>query len=301
MIYISLTTVPDRMNFEQSSRQNLVSLLTQNTDKKYKVLYNVPFKYTARLADNIGRLPQNTDKGDEIQIPQWVEELKKEYDHLIINRLKDYGPPTKIVGALQYTDKKDDTLIILDDDNLYHPDMLEYHLKKLEQYPDSAIAFRGDRLLQKRTWTDEEGNKKFTFAPMPDVFPLFYDHNIMITGHWHSVSYKRSFFEDDFLNEEFIFNNHWSDDILVGYYAYKHKKDIKCVAWDKETDWRVINTLGRNCNSFPVLDNLPFPDHTGCHVLRNITGTHVNDQVTYPEKWVKEMMDHYHLIIHQDG
>ena len=292
MIYISLTTVPDRMNFERSSKQNLISLLTQNTTKKYKVLYNVPFKYNGKLADTIGRLPQNSDQGESIKIPQWVKDLKKEYKHLIINRLKDYGPPTKIVGALQYTTQKNDTLIVVDDDNVYHPDMLEYHLKKLNQYPGSAIAFRGDRLYQKREWIDENKIKNYYFVSVPDIYPIYHDHNLMITGHWQSVSYKRSFFGEDFLDDDFLFNHHWSDDILVGYYAVKHKKDIKCVAWDKETDWRVINSAGRDCNSFPVLKNLPF-EEAGCHVLRNITGERVNDQVTYPDEWVKEMLNYY--------
>lgn len=300
MIYISLTTVPDRLNNQESAERNLISLLTQNTDKEYKVLYNVPDYYTGKLADNIGRLPNQSEVGDSITIPEWVYDLQKKYSHLVIKRGKDYGPPTKIVGALTETKNPDDILIILDDDNLYHPDMIEYHVKKLKEYPNAAIGFRGDRLFEKREWIDEEGKQCYCFYSVPDLYPIFSDKNMMITGHWHSVGYKRSFFGDDFLEEDFLFNNHWSDDILVGYYAVKHKKDIKCVAWDKETDWRLINYHGRDCNTFPVLESLPF-EESGCHELRHVTGVRVNDQQTYPESWVNEMVEYYKTQVHTNG
>jgi hypothetical protein len=299
MIYISLTTVPDRLNFEQSSRINLESLLNQKTDKEYKVLYNVPFKYTGKLSDEKGRLPQNTDGGEIVEIPEWINKLAQENNKLIINRLKDYGPPTKIVGALLYTNNPDDVLICCDDDQEYHEEMLEYHLSKLSQYPNCAIAFRGDRLYEKREWIENDV-KKYTFTQISDNFPVTHDVNLAITGHWHSVGYKRSFFKDDFLDEDFIFKNHWSDDIIMAYYVIKHKLEIKCVAWDKETDFRLVNTNGRPSNSFPVVKNLPF-HNAGCHVLRNITGTHVNDQATYPQDWVNQILDYYSGKIHIDG
>lgn len=294
MIYISLTTVPDRMNFEDSARINLTSLLNQKTDKEYKVLYNVPFKYTGRLSDSNGRLPQNTEDGEVIEIPEWVNKLAEENDRLVIHRTKDYGPPTKIVGGLLYTNNPDDILICCDDDQEYHEEMLEYHVYKRQQYPNAAIAFRGDRLHEKREWI-EDGQKKFMYLSMPDNFPVMYDVNLSITGHWHSVSYKRSLFGKDFLNEDFLFNYHWSDDIIVAYYFAKNNIEIKCVKWDKETDFRLVNYFGRSCNSFPVVRNLPF-HATGCHVLRNITGAHVNDQATYPQEWVHFILDHYSKI-----
>jgi hypothetical protein len=285
MIYISLTTVPDRMNFEYSSRINLLSLLNQKTDKEYKVLYNVPLVYRV--------------KGEEITIPEWVIELQNQNDKLIINRTKDYGPVTKIVGCLLHTTNPDDVLIVVDDDHEYHEEMLEYHLYKLNQYPNSAIAFRGDRLCEKREWT-EDGIQKYNFVQAVDNFPVKHDLNLAITGHWHSVGYKRSFFKDDFLDESFLLDNHWSDDIIIAYYVAKNKLEIKCVAWDKETDWRLVNYDGRPCNSFPVVNTLPF-NNAGCFVLRNITGTHINDQATYPQDWVNCILDYYSGKIHTNG
>ena len=44
MIYISLTTVPIRMQLWESSKQNLESLLNQNTTHDYKVVLNIPYR-----------------------------------------------------------------------------------------------------------------------------------------------------------------------------------------------------------------------------------------------------------------
>lgn len=299
MIYISLTTVPDRLNFETSARINIESLLNQKTNKEYKVIYNIPFKYTGKLSDNIGRLPTDSQDGELINIPDWVNELANRDSRLIINRVKDYGPVTKIVGALLYTNNPDDILIVCDDDQEYHNEMLEYHISKLNQYPNSAIAFRGDRLYEKREWI-EDNITKYSFFQIQDHFPVMYDVNLAITGHWHSVSYRRSFFKDDFLDENFIFNHHWSDDILVAYYVVKHNLEIKCVRWDKETDFRLINSEGRPCHSFPIVRNLPF-NSAGCHVLRHASGKLINDQATYPVEWVNEIINYYSNKIHSNG
>ena len=280
MIYISLTTVPNRMEFERSAKINLLSLLNQNTDKDYKVLYNVPLLYK--------------ENNEEIIIPEWVLELQKENDKLVLNRGEDYGPVTKIVGGVLYTNEPDDVLIVCDDDHEYHEDMLEYHVKKLDEYPNCAIAFRGDRLHEKREW-EEDGIKKHIFLHIGDNFPVKQDMNLAITGHWHSVSYKRSFFDDSFLDKDFLMNFHWSDDIIMAYYVAKKGYEIKCVAWDKETDFRLVNHFGRPCNSFPLKNTLPF-ESSGCHVLRNRTGEHVNDQATYPVEWVSFILDYYAKI-----
>lgn len=291
MIYISLTTVPDRMNFERSARINLLSLLTQNTEKEFRVLYNVPKKYVGKIADNTGLLPQSDELGEDVKIPDWIEKLTVDYPKLIVNRTKDYGPVTKIVGALLYTQNDDDIIIVCDDDHEYHPDMLEYHFKKQTQYKNCAIAFRGDRLCEKREWV-KNGKKHWLYVQTPEYYPVRVDQYLNITGHWHSVSYKRSFFKEDFLDEDFLFKNHWSDDILVAYYVVKHGLEIVCAAWDKETDFRLVNQYDRDCCSFPIVRTLPFLE-AGCFVLRTRSGKYTNDQATYPSDWVEKILNYY--------
>jgi len=257
-IYISLTTVPVRMEEWESSKQNLMSLLTQNTNKDYKVILNVPYNY------------KNNDNENYV-ISENLLKLAEENNKLIINRVtNDYGPVVKITGVLPVSKNDDDILIICDDDHVYHEDMLEYHLKKQEQYTNSAIAFRGDVPIEKREW-EEDGIKKYVLRTTHFYFPVKHDLRLLIPGHWHSVSYRRKFFKEDFLDEEFLSLSN-NDDILVGYYFKKNRIPIICATWDKETDYRPVNDYGRGSWSFPIKFPLPFPS-SGFDEFRKKSGS----------------------------
>ena len=245
MIYISLTTVPLRLSLWESFSKNIESLLSQKTNREYKVCLNIPIHY------------KNNDN-EEYILPQELLDLQSNHSKLIINRVtNDYGPVVKITGVLSVSNDPNDILIICDDDHVYHKDMLEYHLKKLNQFPKSAICFRGDVPIEKREW-EEDGIKKYILHPTHLLFPVKHDLQLKIPGHWHSVGYKRSYFEEDFLLDEFLSMSN-NDDILVGYYLKKKQIDIRCVVWESETDWRPVNCHGRPANSFPIVYSLPYP------------------------------------------
>jgi len=243
-IYISLTTVPLRMAFWESSEKNLKSLLNQNTTLDYKVILNVPYFY-------------KNNNNEEYQISDDLKKLSNENEKLIINRVeKDFGPIVKLTGVLPISTNDDDVLIICDDDHLYHEDMLEYHLKKQHEHPNSVIAFRGDNPVEIREWI-EDGIKKYTVKPTHFYFPVKKDSQLAVPGHWHSVSYRRGFFEDDFLNEEYHLASQ-NDDIAIGHYMKRKQIPIVCATWDKETDFRPVNDHGRSSFSFPIVQSLPF-------------------------------------------
>ena len=257
MIYISLTTVPVRMQLWESSKQNLLSLLNQNTSHDYKVVLNVPYRYK-----------NNND--EEYIISEELQQLANEYPKLIINRIEeDWGPVCKITGVLGISTYPNDILIVCDDDHVYHEDMLEYHLQKLNQFPTSATAFRGDIPIEKREWI-EDGVKKYCLKSTHLYFPVKNDLQLLIPGHWHSVGYRRNFFGEDFLSREFLLSS-TNDDTLVGYYFKKNQIDIRCVTWDKETDWRPVNDSGRGASSFPILYSLPYPN-SGFYEFRQLSG-----------------------------
>ena len=56
MIYLSLTTVPQRLTNWEVAKINLDSLLNQKTNKDYKVVLNIPFYYKNRDIEYV--LPQ---------------------------------------------------------------------------------------------------------------------------------------------------------------------------------------------------------------------------------------------------
>jgi hypothetical protein len=281
MVYISLTTVPVRMSFWNEFKQNLDSLLNQDTTSDYKVVLNVPYRYK-----------NNND--EEYIISENLLKYVEENPKLIINRVEDdFGPVVKLTGILLYSNNPDDILIVCDDDHVYHKDMLEYHLKKRNEYPNDAICFRGDTPVQKREWMENE-IKKYTLPTTHTYFPAKFDIQLNVPGHWHSVGYKRGFFSDDFLDKDFLTACD-NDDVLVGYYFRKYQRLITCVAWDRETDFRAVNSLGRSSHSFPIINPLLFPS-SGFNEFRAKSGDHMgrsqdfiwellnNHNTTYTEK-----------------
>jgi hypothetical protein len=280
MIYISLTTVPLRMAEWNSAKINLESLLNQKITHDYKVVLNIPYYYRVKnnepyvISDNLLKLAQDNPR-------------------LVINRVDiDNGPLTKILGVLNYSTNPEDILIVCDDDHCYHEDMLEYHLQKRAQYPNSIISFRGDIPIEKREWI-ENGIKKYALRSTHFYFPVKNDSQLAIPGHWHSVGYKRGFFADDFTSDE-ILNSSNNDDIVVGYYFKKKQIQIICATWDKETDWRAVNDLGRPSYTFPIKHDLPMPD-SGFNEFRKQSG----DGYGKSEGYTTELIHNYNIIYNE--
>lgn len=276
MIYISLTTVPARLKLWDSLVQNLKSLLEQKTDLDFKVVLNIPYIYKKN--------------NEPYVLPEELINLSQENPRLLINRVEDdKGPIVKILGCLDIASSGEDIIIVCDDDHVYHEEMLEYHYKKINEYSNSAIAFRGDLPVEKRCWV-EDGTKKFVLRPTHFLFPVQTDSRLVIPGHWHSVSYKRSFFKEDFFKEEFL-SGSINDDVLMGYYCKQNQISVICAKWDKEEDWRPVNQLGRGGYSFPIVYSLPYPE-SGFYEFRQVT----KDSQGRIEPFISNVIENYEVI-----
>ena len=109
---LSLTTIPSRVNYIE----NTIKSLVEQTLKPEKIILNIPKKYNFRFNSSI----QNLDN-----------KLSKYIDNIIINYIdNDYGPGTKLLGLLKSKiikiDSKDTYIVLVDDDLIYKPYMLEY-------------------------------------------------------------------------------------------------------------------------------------------------------------------------------
>jgi len=260
MIYISLTTVPLRLKYWDLFKQCLDGLLGQKTDKDYRIVLNIPYFYA--MKDN-----------EPYIIPDELIEFAKNTPKLIINREEvDYGPILKVIGGVKIATNPDDIIIALDDDYVYHEDMLEFHVKKLSQYSRHAICFTGDNGVDVRRWTDENGVKKYAYLGNSFYIPPLCDHYLLVPGHWHSVSYRRYYFKDDW--NEHVWKLSTGDDLVMGYYLKKNKLFAICTAWDKETDWRPVNHCGRWAISFPLVRDIFYPvtEDTAGHLIRRTFG-----------------------------
>ena len=270
-VFISLTTVPERLAFWQSVKLNLESLLNQNTTREYKVVLNVPFVYKNRDIEYV--------------IPKELTELAAANPKLIINRItSDRGPIEKVIGCFNIATDPEDTIIALDDDHFYHEDMLEYIMKKQEQYPYAVIGFRGDQILEKREFM-HNGLSKYVLLGTHAFFPLKKDYHGAVPGHWHSVTYKRKFIENDFFSETYL-GVAASDDHIISYYLLSKGIEYIMVAWDKEDNFIPVNdmplkdgkplTHGKPSHHFPIKYQLGFPDGTaGFAVFRKKSGDHL--------------------------
>jgi hypothetical protein len=127
-IYISLTTIPERIN---NIRTILDSLISQN-QKFEKILFNVP-NYSKRFKT-------------KYNIPNFLKDEKyKKYVKVIT--CEDYGPGTKLLGCLDYLDNlktnKEIYVIIIDDDRIIDKSLLTSLIRKQVENKNCIIANKG--------------------------------------------------------------------------------------------------------------------------------------------------------------
>jgi len=118
MIYISLSTIPDRLN---TINQSIESLINQ-TVKPDKIFVNIPYEYK--------RFKEKVSEKDIPAFPDIVE----------VTRCEDCGPGTKLLGSLNKV-KKDSLLILADDDQIYENYMIETFEKFYKKDPNNAYSF----------------------------------------------------------------------------------------------------------------------------------------------------------------
>lgn len=237
--YISLTTVPERIKNWNSFQENLKSLVNQKTLVDYQIILTIPEHYSI--------------KNEPYEIHSDLANFIENNPKIILNRKTvDYGPITKVIGALSISSDPNDTLIVCDDDHKYNEGMIDYHLKMQEKYNSKAvICFRGDIPAEKVLLNPDSDDKKYQLRPCHTYFPVREDFRLVIPGHWHSVSYKRGYFGEDFLDPNFL-SLADNDDLLIAYYFKKKGKPIICANWENETDYTPVNDNGRPAWSFPI-------------------------------------------------
>jgi len=119
MIYVSLTTIPNRL---KNINKSIESILKQ-TKKPDKIFINIPNKYK-RFNEIIN---QN-------EIPNFKDASVE------IIRSNDYGPGTKLLGAINKI-KKDSLLILIDDDHYYENYMIEKFYYYYSKAAENAYSF----------------------------------------------------------------------------------------------------------------------------------------------------------------
>lgn len=247
MVYVTLTTIPSRLNsrYPQDIKECLYSLLNQ-THKEYEIHLNIPskLKYT----------------GEEYNIPDWLIKLEQENEKLkVFTGLEDLGPVTKLYYTVQRVTNPEDIIIVVDDDLIYDERLVAEQINNQKKFVGAVVGYDG--------LTSVDNFQR----DVRDHFCSGVNENnkVKVLQHYKSVSYKRKYFVQDF--QEYILNNlSWNDDLLISsYFASKYRDRITTYHPDDpqfttEDEWR--NTVG---STFPIKRHTQHDRKEGCNVYRD--------------------------------
>jgi|MEHZ01.5.fsa_nt_MEHZ011489848.1_11 glycosyltransferase involved in cell wall biosynthesis len=246
-VILSLTTIPERL-FDLDRKDNgilacLNSLLNQNYDN-FEVFLNIPDFYRIN--------------GSEYIIPEHIYELSEINSQLKLNRCQDFGPSTKIAPTIRAIEDPNAIIIVMDDDFVYHEEMINDHILHLSKHADSCIGYDGMNVIGQPF-----GDGRDRFATF-----LYRDAEVSIIQHYKSVSYRRLWFEEDFFTD--FLGKTRSDDILVSAYMGKQginkiiphsslDDKIKGSSLDFDKEWSTkLSTY-----SFPIVRQISSKDNVG--------------------------------------
>jgi len=130
-IVVSLKTIPSRIRYIEPTLTSLLAQQTLPLDELYLVLPRT--RWILRKGEKIN-----------YELPGFLQALTQTEPRLTILRPKyDYGPVDKILYALERESGPSTHLIYLDDDVLYHPDLVRLLVSKSREYPASVVALSG--------------------------------------------------------------------------------------------------------------------------------------------------------------
>ena len=239
---ISLTTVPERLNqnVEDGFKSCLTSLCCQNYSD-YEVHLNLPTVYKIT--------------NEKYIIPEWLNEYQKKYSHLKVYNVDDIGPATKIVPTL-LRETENSLIIVVDDDLVYHEDMIVEHIKYHEKFQNSVILYDGRQIAVPKYFDLRDAWVVTVAEPL----------QVYLIQHYKSASYFRKYFEDDFFTS-FVGKTN-SDDMLLSYYCRYKKIKAYVVPYEKDID-KILNYDDwykfQGVTTFPVIKHTNSVLNTGCN------------------------------------
>lgn len=249
---ITLTTIPSRLKDtgENGIMKCLNSLVNQDCSEDYEIHFNIP--------------SINHKTKEKYVIPQAIRDLSAANPKLkIFEELEDAGSITKILYTLRRETDPETIIITCDDDLVYHPKMLEEQIKNQEKFPNTAVGYDGCRA--------ERDNGEELFNDQRDHFVVSVYRNIYVNflQNYKTVSYRRSFFGDDF--EEFVKLGSWADDVTIGAYLGKQKIPRLVTFYEHEEKLDTIEKWLEKggVSTFPVIGHTHHEGVEGCNLYRH--------------------------------
>ena len=153
--FISLATVPPRF-LHPHFENHLLSLCVQTTPVECIFVY---------LCKEYEQEKYKWDSEEQQkEMKEKMEYYQKKYRRVVFHFSEDYGPITKVLGALTLASQiqPDDVLIIVDDDQEYHRLMTTYYQWGYEMYPEVEGIFCDDKEFLNGPQTDLTQEPKFS-------------------------------------------------------------------------------------------------------------------------------------------
>lgn len=120
-VYVSFTTIPSRLDHIPE----VIERLKEQTFKPTMIYIGIPeFSKRKQVPYEI---PENWDLPDNVKIV----------------RCEDYGPATKLLGALSEINDPESIIITIDDDQIYSTDAIKTLVAYAELYPDHCVCSKG--------------------------------------------------------------------------------------------------------------------------------------------------------------
>ena len=231
MIYVSLTTIPQRV---KNLNKSIESLLKQS-QKPDKIFINIPFKYK-RFKETI-----NDD-----QIPKFDNNL------IEITRCEDYGPGTKLLGSLNKL-KRNSLIILADDDNIYEDYMIEKFFYYYSLFPNNSYSF----------YVHPLGN--FGVGQGADGFAINTNHLDGVKKFYDTVvkNYKELFLHDDLWISYFLYYFKKSKILSLQKHLNRTEDKKPILIYKSHTESSgIISTYGENLReSVMKRDQIAFESH----------------------------------------
>jgi hypothetical protein len=203
-LVISLTTTPVRI---QSTREMLTALADQGGEFS-AILLNIPYRLSRT--------------GETYGIPEWMATMPK----LRINRCTDYGPATKLLGALECESDPETLIVTVDDDVLYPAGLVAAYRRCAAS--DGAHAYC-------TTGFDIPDPSAVAVELVRGALHVIDGHlmDVQVAAGFGSCLYKRSFFDDRIFDvlkaPDFLL---YSDDLYISNYLASRDIGIKTVQLD---------------------------------------------------------------------
>lgn len=244
-IVISLTTVPERLeNLREDGLKAVIKSLCEQEDNDYEVHFNIP------------EISMITKK--KYEIPNWINQYKLIYPHLKVFRPEDIGPPTKFVPTIKRLKNPETIILVVDDDLIYHSEMVTEHRKYQNELKDSVILYEG-----RGCDIPLHGGEDIRDSWILCVTQIRKTHSLQ---HYKSASYKKKIFNDVFF--ESYLGTTLSDDMLVSTYFRHENIPMYVVPYEKENhlyETRELWDQNQGVTTFPVLRYASSVENTGCN------------------------------------